>query len=76
MDEPVVPPVVEVEELEVLGVCAGFEVSVLEGDDVVGDCVVDEVALAGVCVVSVLLLGIEEEDDGLVVLGVVDGCVL
>ena len=74
--EPAAPPVVELEpELEVLGVCAGFEVSVLEGVDVLGDCVVDELELDGVCVVSVLLLGIDD-DDGLLVLGVVDGCVL
>lgn len=68
MDEPVAPPVVELEELEVLGVCAGFEVSVLEGVCVLG------LELDGDCVVSVLLLGVE--DDGLLVLGVVDGCVL
>jgi hypothetical protein len=73
VDEPVVPPVVEVEELEVLGVCAGFEVSVLEGDCVLeGVCVV-ELELDGDCIVSVLL---GEVVDGLLVLGEVDGCVV
>jgi hypothetical protein len=72
--EPVAPPVVELDpELEVLGVCAGFEVSVLEGDCVLeGVCVV-ELELDGDCIVSVLL---GEVVDGLLVLGEVDGCVV
>jgi hypothetical protein len=53
--EPAAPPVVELEP-ELLGVCAGFVVSVLDGEDD-GDCE------DGVCVVSVL--GVEGVELGL-----------
>ena len=75
--EPAAPPVVELEEPEVLGVCAGLEVSVL-GVELEGVCEADpvlllgvedgvEVELDGVWVASELLLGMElvdELDDG------------
>ena len=77
--EPAAPPVVEVEEPEVLGVCAGLEVSVL-GVELDGVCEADPmlllglVELDGVCVASVLLLGlvdwVEVELDGVCVASV------
>ena len=62
--EPAAPPVVELEpELELLGVCAGFVVSVLDGVD---DGVCEDGLADGVCELSVLGAGVVELglDDG------------